>query len=205
MLEQRVEGGEDRDLERALDVDVDGTAALVFGGGLAPAVAGTGLAGEDFVFERDGAPVGRMALSAYVAQTAIGVLIFFGVGLGLLGRFGNSVTMPLGVAVFALQVWACRAWLARFQDATLRGSGSVEMLPPDLITSLDRRGREPDASHDARTVAGTDASTSSVPRPFALEPHSKANNSGYRETKCRRELNIAEPTIELPTESGAVE
>ena len=65
------------------------------------------------------APVGRMALSAYVAQTVIGVLIFFGVGLGLIGRFGNSVTMPLGVAVFALQVWACRAWLARFRFGPL--------------------------------------------------------------------------------------
>lgn len=65
------------------------------------------------------APVGRMALSAYVAQTVIGVLIFFGVGLGLLGRFGNTVTMPLGVAVFALQVWICRAWLARFRFGPL--------------------------------------------------------------------------------------
>jgi uncharacterized protein len=65
------------------------------------------------------APVGRMALSAYVAQTAIGVLIFFGVGLGLLGRFGNSVTMPLGLVVFALQVWACRAWLTRFRFGPL--------------------------------------------------------------------------------------
>jgi uncharacterized protein len=65
------------------------------------------------------APVGRMALSAYVAQTVIGVLIFFGVGLGLLGVLGNSVTMPLGIAVFALQVWACRAWLARFRFGPL--------------------------------------------------------------------------------------
>lgn len=61
------------------------------------------------------APVGQMALSAYVSQTAIGVLLFFGVGLGLLGHFGNSVTIPLGLAVFALQVWACRVWLARFR------------------------------------------------------------------------------------------
>jgi uncharacterized protein len=60
-------------------------------------------------------PVGRMALSSYVGQTAIGVLVFFGFGLGLLGRFGNSVTIPLGLAVFALQVWATRAWLGRFR------------------------------------------------------------------------------------------
>ena len=39
-------------------------------------------------------PVGQVALSAYVGQTLIGVLVFFGFGLGLLGRFGNSVTGP---------------------------------------------------------------------------------------------------------------
>ena len=55
------------------------------------------------------APVGRMALSVYVGQTLVGVLVFFGFGLGLLGRFGNSVTLPMGLALFALQVWASRA------------------------------------------------------------------------------------------------
>jgi uncharacterized protein len=45
----------------------------------------------------------------------IGALIFFGCGLGLLGRVGNTVTMPMGLAVFALQVWASRAWLTRFR------------------------------------------------------------------------------------------
>ena len=62
-------------------------------------------------------PAGRMALSVYVGQTVIGVLIFF--GFGLLGRFGNSVTIPMGLAVFALQVWASRAWLARFRFGPL--------------------------------------------------------------------------------------
>jgi len=64
-------------------------------------------------------PVGQMALSVYVGQTAIGVLIFFGFGLGLLGRFGNSVTIPIGLAVFALQVWATRVWLGRFRFGPL--------------------------------------------------------------------------------------
>jgi len=59
--------------------------------------------------------VGQMALSAYLSQTAIGVLVFFGFGLGLLGHVGNSITIPMGLAVFAVQVWACRAWLARFR------------------------------------------------------------------------------------------
>lgn len=64
-------------------------------------------------------PAGRMALSVYVSQTVIGVLIFFGFGLGFLGRFGNSVNIPLGLAVFALQVWASRAWLTRFRFGPL--------------------------------------------------------------------------------------
>jgi uncharacterized protein len=64
-------------------------------------------------------PAGRMALSVYVGQTVIGALIFFGFGLGLLGRVGNTITMPMGLAVFALQVWASRAWLTRFRFGPL--------------------------------------------------------------------------------------
>ena len=61
------------------------------------------------------AHLGRMALSVYLGETAIGLLIFFGFGIGLMGRVGNSVTIPLGLAVFAVQVWACSVWLARFR------------------------------------------------------------------------------------------
>ena len=64
-------------------------------------------------------PVGRTALSVYIGQTVIGVLVFFGFGLGLLGRFGNTVTIPMGIALFALQVWASGAWLARFRFGPL--------------------------------------------------------------------------------------
>jgi uncharacterized protein len=60
-----------------------------------------------------------MALSVYVSQTVIGVLIFFGFGLGLLGRFGNTVNIPLGLAVFAMQVWASRLWLTPFRFGPL--------------------------------------------------------------------------------------
>jgi len=49
----------------------------------------------------------------------IGVMIFFGFGLGLLGRVGNTVTIPMGLAVFALQVWASRSWLTRFRFGPL--------------------------------------------------------------------------------------
>jgi len=46
------------------------------------------------------------------------------------------------------------AWLALFQEATQRGSGSVDMLPSELVDSLDLRSRESgEGSHDARDVA----------------------------------------------------
>ena len=64
-------------------------------------------------------PVGQMALSTYVGQTVVGVLVFFGFGLGFLGRFGNSVTIPMGLALFVVQVWASRAWLGRFRFGPL--------------------------------------------------------------------------------------
>jgi uncharacterized protein len=65
------------------------------------------------------APVGQMALSVYVSQTVVGVLLFFGFGLDLLGRFGNGVTVPIGLLVFAAQAWACRVWLRRFRYGPL--------------------------------------------------------------------------------------
>lgn len=65
------------------------------------------------------APVGQTALSVYVSQTMVGVLIYFGFGLGLLGRFGNSVNIPIGIGVFAVQAWACHAWLRRYRYGPL--------------------------------------------------------------------------------------
>jgi uncharacterized protein len=63
--------------------------------------------------------IGQTALSTYVGQTVVGVLVFFGFGLGLLGRFGNSVTIPIGLALFVTQVGASRAWLGHFRFGPL--------------------------------------------------------------------------------------
>jgi uncharacterized protein len=64
-------------------------------------------------------PAGQMALSVYVSQSIVGVLVFFGFGLGLLGRLGNTATIPMGLALFALQVAASRAWLRHFRHGPL--------------------------------------------------------------------------------------
>ena len=61
------------------------------------------------------APVGRLALTNYLAQTVFGSFLFMGFGLGLLGTVGNSVTLPIGLAFFALCAWVSTVWLERYR------------------------------------------------------------------------------------------
>lgn len=61
------------------------------------------------------APVGRMALSNYLAQSLVYLSVFYGLGLGLLGRVGATVCLGLAFALFTLQIVASHWWLARFR------------------------------------------------------------------------------------------
>ncbi|WP_440976595.1 DUF418 domain-containing protein [Pseudoxanthomonas winnipegensis] len=65
------------------------------------------------------APVGRMALTHYVAQTLVGVLLFYGVGMGLGPRWGMPGILLAFVLIFALQVAASHWWLARYRFGPL--------------------------------------------------------------------------------------
>ncbi|HEX9422253.1 MAG TPA: DUF418 domain-containing protein [Pyrinomonadaceae bacterium] len=54
------------------------------------------------------APVGRMALTNYVGQSVICTLIFYGTGLGLGGKMGPTLYLPVGFVVYLFQiVWKC--------------------------------------------------------------------------------------------------
>jgi uncharacterized protein len=64
-------------------------------------------------------PVGRMALTNYVSQSVVCALIFRSVGLGLGGRMGPTLYLPVGLAVYLLQLAISRAWLSRFQFGPL--------------------------------------------------------------------------------------
>lgn len=60
------------------------------------------------------APVGRMALTNYLTQTVVAILLFYGVGLGL-GRFvGPTVFLPMALGVYALQVIWSNWWFRHF-------------------------------------------------------------------------------------------
>lgn len=60
------------------------------------------------------APAGRMALSNYLGQSVATLLIFTGVGLGLVGRVSPLATAAIAVLVFAGQAVLSRWWLGRF-------------------------------------------------------------------------------------------
>lgn len=91
---------------------------------LVPLAQGLGYAaGFALLFLRPGwdrrlawlAPVGRMALTHYLAQSALGVALFYGVGLGLGPGGGLPLRFAAWAGIFAAQVAFSHAWLARFR------------------------------------------------------------------------------------------
>ena len=60
------------------------------------------------------APAGRMALTNYLSQTVVALMLFYGIGFGLMGRVGPSWWPLLVVTVITAQVAVSRWWLARF-------------------------------------------------------------------------------------------
>lgn len=60
-------------------------------------------------------PAGRMALTNYLMQSLLMSIIFYGWGLGQIGKYGLVFVYPFSLALFAAQVLYSRWWLARFR------------------------------------------------------------------------------------------
>ena len=86
-------------------------------------VASFYVSGITLLFQRDTwrrrlavlAPVGRMGLTNYFLTSVMGVLLFYGYGLGLMGRLGSAAQLALTLVLFALQVVFSRLWMSRFR------------------------------------------------------------------------------------------
>lgn len=61
------------------------------------------------------APVGRMALTNYLLQTAVCVTLFYGYGFGLYGRFGAARSTLIGFAIVSGQIAFSWIWLSFFR------------------------------------------------------------------------------------------
>ena len=62
---------------------------------------------------------GRMALSNYISQSLVGVLLFYGLGFGLGCSFGLVYVELTTFVVFVLQIVVCKWWLHHFRFGPL--------------------------------------------------------------------------------------
>lgn len=101
-----------------------GHAFLTFSRDVATLSLGLGyLAGFALLFQRAAwrrwlqplVPVGRMALSNYLAHTLFGVGVFYGIGLGVGPRWGLVGVVATWLLLFGAQVVVSGWWLARFR------------------------------------------------------------------------------------------
>jgi uncharacterized protein len=60
-------------------------------------------------------PVGRMALTNYLGQTVVCLLIFYGIGLGVGPRFGYPGVLAAFALIFAMEIAISLWWLERFR------------------------------------------------------------------------------------------
>ena len=61
------------------------------------------------------APIGQMAVTNYLLQSAFLSLVFFGFGLGLLGRLGSTWCLLVVLGFFSLQCVLSHLWMRNFQ------------------------------------------------------------------------------------------
>ena len=76
---------------------------------------------------------GRMALTNYLGNSLAGALIFYGIGLGLIGRLSPPLIYAVAVAIFVAQASASHWWLSR------HAQGPMEALWRKLTYAGARR------------------------------------------------------------------
>ena len=80
------------------------------------------------------APVGRMALTNYLAHSFLGAFLFYGIGLGLVGHLRPPAFYAVALAIFGGQILFSRWWLARHEQG-----------PAEALWRLATYGRRPRA------------------------------------------------------------
>lgn len=65
------------------------------------------------------APVGRMALTNYIMQTLICTTLFYGYGLGLMGRLEPIYILPLACLIFLFQIYISTRYFRKYKMGPL--------------------------------------------------------------------------------------
>jgi len=88
------------------------------------------------------AAAGRTALSGYVGQSLVALLIFSGFGLGWYGRTPPTIVVTLTVLLFLGQVLLCNLWLRRFRFGPLEWlwrSLTYARVQPMRVTAVETK------------------------------------------------------------------
>jgi uncharacterized protein len=84
------------------------------------------------------APLGRMSLTNYVGQSALGVLFFYGFGFAMYQRLGHTLSLVFGVVMISLMTWTSRAWLRRFYYGPLEWAWRAATLMSSRVPFVRR-------------------------------------------------------------------
>jgi uncharacterized protein len=58
--------------------------------------------------------VGQMGLTTYLIQSVFGVMLFMGIGFGMMGKIGVAVSVGFGILYFVLQTFFAVWWIRKF-------------------------------------------------------------------------------------------
>jgi uncharacterized protein len=74
-----------------------------------------------------------MALTAYVMQTAIGLLLFYHIGFGLFMKTSQMMNIAMGVGIYVVQLVFAQVWFKYFNygpmEWLLRGGTFLSFQP----------------------------------------------------------------------------
>jgi len=85
-----------------------------------------------------------MGLTTYVLQSAFGILIFYGYGLGLLLKLSGTAALGLGMLFFIGQIFFSKWWFGRYtygplewlwRSGTNRSWQSIKIDEPEIGTN----------------------------------------------------------------------
>lgn len=59
--------------------------------------------------------IGQMAITAYLTQTLVFTLFFYGYGLGMYGQVSPAFALGFAITVWSIEALGCHFWMKRFQ------------------------------------------------------------------------------------------
>ena len=60
-------------------------------------------------------PVGKMALTCYLSQTIVSIIIFYGIGFNQVGKYGYTIILLIALTIFIIQALLSKLWLKYYK------------------------------------------------------------------------------------------